>query len=154
MNCPAFERHRALRRKRPMSDTSISNVTTLCGLNRAGLAIARLGVVLVSGAVIGACNPAPTQPTEPAHEKHLTSKLIAQRIMYCDDGARADVDFIDDGLKMAVTWLPKGRTEILRAQRTGDEFRGDHSRAVVAGGSIAFTRRGKIRVCHRTPEES
>ena len=48
----------------------------------------------------------------------------------------------------------KGRTEILRAQRTGDEFRGDHSRAVVAGGSIAFTRRGKIRVCHRTPEES
>jgi hypothetical protein len=53
MNCPAFERHRALRRKRPMSDTSISNVTTLCGLNRAGLAIARLGVVLVSGAVIG-----------------------------------------------------------------------------------------------------
>ena len=45
-------------------------------------------------------------------------------------------------------------TEILRAQRTGDEFRGDHSRAVVAGGSIAFTRRGKIRVCHRTPEES
>ena len=74
--------------------------------------------------------------------------------MYCDDGTRADVDFIDDGLKMAVTWLPKGRTEILRAQRTGDEFRGDHSRAVVAGGSIAFTQRGKIRVCHRTPEES
>jgi len=24
----------------------------------------------------------------------------------------------------------------------------------VAGGSIAFTQRGKIRVCHRTPEES
>jgi hypothetical protein len=84
----------------------------------------------------------------------VTPRLIAQRIMYCDDGTRADVDFIDDGLKMAVTWLPKGRTEILRAQRTGDEFRGDHSRAVVAGGSIAFTRRGKIRVCHRTPEES
>lgn len=74
--------------------------------------------------------------------------------MYCDDGSRADVDFIDDGLKMAVTWLPKGRTEILHAQRTGEEFRGDQSRAVVAGGSIAFTQRGKIRVCHRTPEES
>ena len=65
-----------------------------------------------------------------------------------------DVDFIDDGLKMGVTWLPKGRTEILHAQRTGEEFRGDQSRAVVAGGSIAFTQRGKIRVCHRTPEES
>src|SRR3546814_20413884 len=70
------------------------------------------------------------------------------------DGSRADVDFIDDGLKMAGTWLPKGRTEILHAQRTGEEFRGDQSRAVVAGGSIAFTQRGKIRVCHRTPEES
>ena len=119
-----------------------------------GLTAARIGAVLFAGMVVGACNPAPSQPAEPAHEKHLTSKLIAQRIMYCDDGTRADVDFIDDGLKMAVTWLPKGRTEILRAQRTGDEFRGDHSRAVVAGGSIAFTRRGKIRVCHRTPEES
>jgi hypothetical protein len=93
--------------------------------------------------VVGACNPAPSQPAEPAHEKHLTPRLIAQRIMYCDDGSRADVDFIDDGLKMAVTWLPKGRTEILHAQRTGDEFRGDQSRAVVAGGSIAFTQRGR-----------
>src|SRR3546814_5045796 len=93
--------------------------------------------------VVGACNPAPSQPAEPAHEKHLTPRLIAQRIMYCDDGSRADVDFIDDGLKMAVTWLPKGRTEILHAQRTGEEFRGDQSRAVVAGGSIAFTPRGK-----------
>ena len=119
-----------------------------------GLTAARIGAVLFAGMVVGACNPAPSEPAEPAHEKHLTSKLIAQRIMYCDDGTRADVDFIDEGLKMAVTWLPKGRTEILRAQRTGDEFRGDHSRAVVAGGSIAFTRRGKIRVCHRTPEES
>jgi hypothetical protein len=119
-----------------------------------GLTAARIGAVLFAGMVVGACNPAPTQPAEPAHEKHLTPRLIAQRIMYCDDGSRADVDFIDDGLKMAVTWLPKGRTEILRAQRTGDEFRGDQSRAVVAGGSIAFTRRGKIRVCHRTPEES
>src|SRR3546814_9743613 len=82
--------------------------------------------------VVGACNPAPSQPAEPAHEKHLTPRLIAQRIMYCDDGSRADVDFIDDGLKMAVTWLPKGRTEILQAQRTGEEFRGDQSRAVVA----------------------
>ena len=119
-----------------------------------GLTAARIGAVLFAGMVVGACNPAPSQPAEPAHEKHLTPRLIAQRIMYCDDGTRADVDFIDDGLKMAVTGLPKGRTEILRAQRTGDEFRGDHSRAVVAGGSIAFTRRGKIRVCHRTPEES
>ncbi|WP_413247214.1 hypothetical protein [Sphingomonas sp. 1P06PA] len=108
---------------------------------------------MAAGLAVAACNPAPTQPTESAHEKHLTEKLIAQRIMYCDDGARADVDFIDDGLKMAVTWLPNGRTEILRAQRTGEEFRGDQSRAVVAGGAIAFMRRGKISVCHRTPEK-
>src|SRR3546814_7479375 len=73
--------------------------------------------------VVGACNPAPSQPAEPAHEKHLTPRLIAQRIMYCDAGSRADVDFIDAGLKMAVTWLPKGRTEILHAPRTGEEFR-------------------------------
>jgi hypothetical protein len=117
-----------------------------------GLTIARLGAVFAAGLTVGACNPAPTQSDEAAHQKHLTPKLIAQRIMYCDDGMRADVDFLDDGLKMAVTWLPNGRTEILRAQRTGDEFRGDRSRAVVAGGSIAFTQRGKIRVCHRTPE--
>ena len=119
-----------------------------------GPTAARIGAVLFAGMVVGACNPAPSEPVEPAHETHLTPRLIAQRIMYCDDGSRADVDFIDDGLKMAVTWLPKGRTEILHAQRTGYEFRGDQSRAVVAGGSIAFTRRGKIRVCHRTPEES
>ena len=119
-----------------------------------GLTAARIGAVLFAGMVVGACNPAPSQPAEPAHEKHLTPRLIAQRIMYCDDGSRADVDFIDDGLKMGVTWLPKGRTEILHAQRTGEEFRGDQSRAVVEGGSIAFTQRGKIRVCHRTPEES
>lgn len=123
-------------------------------LHLPGLTIARVGVVLVTGVIVGACNPAPSEPVEPAHDKRVTPRLIAQRIMYCDDGTRADVDFIDDGLKMAVTWLPKGRTEILRAQRTGEEFRGDQSRAVVAGGSIAFTQRGKIRVCHRTPEES
>ena len=118
------------------------------------LTAARIGAVLFAGMVTGACNPAPSEPVEPAHETHLTPRLIAQRIMYCDDGTRADVDFIDDGLKMAVTWLPKGRTEILRAQRTGDEFRGNQSRAVVAGGAIAFMRRGKIHVCHRTPEGS
>ena len=123
-------------------------------LHLPGLTIARVGVVLVTGVIVGACNPAPSEPVEPAHDKRVTPRLIAQRIMYCDDGTRADVDFIDDGLKMAVTWLPRGRTEILRAQRTGEEFRGDRSRAVVAGGSIAFTQRGKIRVCHRTPEES
>ena len=123
-------------------------------LHLPGLAIARAGAVFVTGVVVGACNPVPSGPAEPAHDKRLTPRLIAQRIMYCDDGTRADVDFIDDGLKMAVTWLPKGRTEILRAQRTGDEFRGDQSRAIVAGGAIAFMRRGKIHVCHRTPEES
>jgi hypothetical protein len=100
----------------------------VCRLHLPGLTIARAGVVLVTGVVVGACNPAPSEPAEPAHDKRLTPRLIAQRIMYCDDGTRADVDFIDDGLKMAVTWLPKGRTEILRAQRTGDEFRGDQSR--------------------------
>src|SRR3546814_8572957 len=84
-----------------------------------GLTAARTGAVLFAGMVVGACNPAPSQPAEPAHEKHLTPRLIAQRIMYCDDGSRADVDFIDDGLKMADPWLPKGRTEILHAQRTG-----------------------------------
>lgn len=123
-------------------------------LHLPGLTIARVGAVLVTGVIVGACNPAPSEPVEPAHDKRVTPRLIAQRIMYCDDGSRADVDFIDDGLKMAVTWLPNGRTEILHAQRTGEEFRGDQSRAVVAGGSIAFTQRGKIRVCHRTPEES
>jgi hypothetical protein len=81
-------------------------------LHLPGLTIARAGVVLVTGVVVGACNPAPSEPAEPAHDKRLTPRLIAQRIMYCDDGTRADVDFIDDGLKMAVTWLPKGRTEI------------------------------------------
>ena len=123
-------------------------------LHLPGLTIARAGAVFVTGVVVGACNPVPSEPAEPAHDKRLTPRLIAQRIMYCDDGSRADVDFIDDGLKMAVTWLPNGRTEILHAQRTGDEFRGDRSRAVVAGGSIAFTQGGKIRVCHRTPEGS
>nr|WP_246248773.1 hypothetical protein [Sphingomonas hominis] len=122
-------------------------------LHLSGRTIVPLSAIMAAGLAVAACNPAPTQPTEPAHEKHLTEKLIAQRIMYCDDGARADVDFIDDGLKMAVTWLPNGRTEILRAQRTGEEFRGDQSRAVVAGGAIAFMRRGKISVCHRTPEK-
>lgn len=123
-------------------------------LHLPGRTIARLGAAIAAGLAVGACNPAPTRPPEPAHENHLTEKLIAQRIMYCDDGARADVDFIDDGLKMAVTWLPNGRTEILRAKRTGEEFRGDQSRAIVAGGAIAFMRRGKIHVCHRTPEGS
>ncbi len=116
--------------------------------------IARIGAIHVAGLAAGACNPAPTKTAEPAHEKHMTLGLIGQRIMYCDDGTRADVDFIDDGLKMAVTWLPKGKTQILRAQRTGDEFRGDYSRAVVAGGSIAFTRGSKVQICHRTPEGS
>lgn len=123
-------------------------------LHLPGLTIARVCVVLVTGVIVGACNPAPSEPVEPAHDKRVTPRLIAQRITYCDDGTRADVDFIDDGLKMAVTWLPNGKTEILRAQRTGDEFRGDQSRAIVAGGAIAFMRRGKIHVCHRTPEET
>src|SRR3546814_17752163 len=78
--------------------------------------------------VVGACNPAPSQPAEPAHEKHLTPRLIAQRIMYCDDGSRADVDFIDDGLQMAVTWLPTGRTDILHAPRTGETSQSEERR--------------------------
>ena len=61
-----------------------------------GLTAARIGAALFAGMVVGACNPAPSEPAEPAHEKHLTPRLIAQRIMYCDDGSRADVDFIDE----------------------------------------------------------
>src|SRR3546814_4501769 len=108
---------------------SLHDALPICAVVRAvralrhlpGLTAARIGAVLFAGMVVGACNPAPSQPAEPAHEKHLTPRLIAQRIMYCDDGSRADVDFIDDGLKMAVTWLPKGRTEILHAQRRSEE---------------------------------
>lgn len=115
--------------------------------------IAGLGAVLTSSLAVGACDAPPTRPVEATHGKHLTATMIGQRTMYCDDGTRVDVDFVADRMTMAVTWPPEGRTEILRVQRTADEFRGANLHAVVAGGSIAFTRGGQIRVCHRTPEE-
>ncbi|QHD69595.1 hypothetical protein GS397_22835 [Sphingobium yanoikuyae] len=116
-----------------------------------GPTIARISAVLVASVVVGACDRASTTPGVSAHEKHSTLKTIAQRIMYCDDGTRANVALSDDGLKIAVTWLPRGRPEILRANSDGDQFRNDQSRAVVEGGTLAFLRGGNVRVCHRTP---
>ncbi|MBW6528491.1 hypothetical protein KZ813_16735 [Sphingomonas sp. RHCKR7] len=79
--------------------------------------------------------------------------MLRQRMVFCDDGSRADMDYLADGLRMAVTWLPKGRTDILKARGTGDEFRNGRLRAVIAGGSIAFTRAdGSVRVCHPLKE--
>lgn len=121
--------------------------------SRRGYPRRRAGVIALASLVVGACNVAPSPPAEAVHNEGDMPGLIAQRMMYCDDGSRVDVDFMGDGLRMAVTWLPKGKTELLSAGTTGDEYRGTTLRAVVAGGSIAFTRAGgDIRICHRNAE--
>ena len=120
-------------------------------------AVPRGRLFLLALAALGptACGPAPDDTEGVLHNAETMPDLVGQRVVYCDDGSRADVDYLRDGLRMAVTWLPRGRTEILRARGTGDEFRNGSTRAVIAGGSIAFTRSdGKVRVCHRTKGEN
>jgi len=118
-----------------------------------GLTAARIGAVLFAGMVVGRAPPLQANRPSRRNEKHLTPRLIAQRIMYCDDGSRADVDFIDDGLKMAVTWLPKGRTEILHAQRTGRRISrqtSPHGRVVGGAGRRLHAAREDPRLSSNT----
>jgi hypothetical protein len=108
----------------------------------------RLSLLALAALGLTACGPAPDDTEGVLHNAETMPDLVGQRVVYCDDGSRADVDYLRDGLRMAVTWLP-------RARGTGDEFRNGSTRAVIAGGSIAFTRSdGKVRVCHRTKGEN
>jgi|CoawatStandDraft_6_1074263.scaffolds.fasta_scaffold26049_1 hypothetical protein len=89
-----------------------------------------------------------TRDTSEIHQPHSMTRVVEQRYVTCADGSRADIDFLDDGLRMAVTWLPSGPTEILAASKTGEPFTGRHTRAIMAGGTIAFERgRTLLRIC-------
>lgn len=116
--------------------------------------IASLTASVLTGLALFSAGKGPQIVPVGLHDKRKLPSIIAQRIMFCDDGSRADIDFLDDGLGMAVTLLPDGKTEVLRARATGREFRGATMRAMVAGGSIALMRAtGPVRICHRTAEE-
>lgn len=109
--------------------------------------------IITPGLALGACKEADRVDEGGLHDKTELPSMIGQRVVFCDDGSRADVDYLGDGLSMAVTWLPRGKTETLRSKATGQDFRGPTMRATVAGGSIAFTSKdGPVRICHRTDE--
>lgn len=114
---------------------------------------ARLVLLGLASFALTACGRSQDGTDGALHNAETMPGLLGQRVVYCDNGSRADVDFLADGLRMAVTWLPRGKTEILHARSTGDEFRNGKTRAVIAGGSIAFTYGdGSIRICHRVKE--
>jgi len=113
-----------------------------------------IGATLTAGLALNACDNTPGRPDDDIHNNHQMPDIVGQRIMYCDDDTRADVDFLKDGLEMAVTWLPNGKTIRLRAHSTGEEYRGERLKAIVAGGSIAFTTaNGGVRICHRNEKD-
>ncbi|GEM71460.1 hypothetical protein SAQ01S_12260 [Sphingomonas aquatilis NBRC 16722] len=89
-------------------------------------------------------------PRRDDHTHVRANHALGQQIVACDDDSRADIAFLDNGLRMAVTWLPRRGTEWLIAPRTGAAFQGARTRATIAGGTIAFQRdTGFLRLCHR-----
>lgn len=129
---------------------------TRAGMHAGGHRVraARLCPALAACLFIGACERSPASSPGGLHDRKTVPDLIGQRMMSCDDDARADVDFLNDGLEMAVTWLPGGKAVRLRAPATGEEYRGSGLKATVAGGSIAFTlANDAVRTCHRIEEE-
>lgn len=91
-----------------------------------------------------------SEAAAPVHTKANTPALLGQAVLRCDDGGSVDVDFLDQGLRMAVTWLPGGPTEQLRAPATGRPFVGARTRATIVGGTTAFEQAGgSVRICHR-----
>lgn len=89
-------------------------------------------------------------PRRDDHTHVRVAHALGQQIMACEDGSRADIAFLGNGLRMAVTWLPDQSTELLVAPRTGSAFQGRETRATIAGGTIAFQRGADfLRLCHR-----
>lgn len=104
------------------------------------------GLLTVLGLFSACSEPVPAE--DHTHRDVLDS--AGQRILECRDGARASVAFLDAGLTMSVTWLPRGPKETLAARRTGASFQGARSRAVIAGGTVAFQRKdAPLRLCRR-----
>ena len=123
------------------------------GLPKSALRLATFLPLAVSALALSSCDGGSDSSMVGPHNASTVPGFLGQRIVYCDDGSRADVDYLVDGLQMAVTWLPHGKTQILRANRTGEEFRSRHLKAIVAGKSIAFTFSNKrIRACHPIEE--
>lgn len=113
--------------------------------HRRGLALATL--VGLSG--LAACKGQPdlskSTPTNAA-----TPAPFGQALLRCDDGTSVEVDLLDQGLRMAVTWLPRGPTEQLNALNAGGTFVGKRTRATIVGSTTAFqVAGGHIRICHR-----
>lgn len=107
--------------------------------------------ILAFGSLMLACSESkpPPPPLKGLHDDRKISDMLGQRMLTCDDGSQVDVDFLTDGLRMVVTWLPGRQPETLLARKTGDEFRGPKTRALIVGRSIAFERdKTPIRICH------
>lgn len=101
-------------------------------------------------AVLPGCSSQPRSDDRGGRREHAQEQVIGERIVTCQDGTQADIDFLDDGLRMSVTWLPGGPSEVLTASRTGEPYQGKQTRAVVAGGTIAFQRGTTfVRICRR-----
>lgn len=109
----------------------------------------RLCVAALLMLPVGCSEPPESQSdTSETHRPHPMTRVVGQRYVTCADGARADIDFMDDGLRMAVTWVPSGIHEVLIAPKTGEPFVGGRTRAIVAGGTIAFERGSAfVRIC-------
>lgn len=105
-------------------------------------------VVLV--ALLAACSDKSSSSPPGLHDRRTMPTLLGQAVLACNDGTAVDVDFLDQGLSMAITWLPDRRAEELRASRTGGVFVGPRTRATIVGGTTAFEQAGgRVRVCHR-----
>lgn len=105
---------------------------------------------IVALALLAACSDRSNSTPSGLHNKRNMPGLLGQNVLSCEDGGKVDVDFLDKGLRMAVTWLPGRATEVLRARSTGSEFVGPSTRVSITGGTTIFEEgSGRVRRCHR-----
>jgi len=74
------------------------------------------------------------------HDARSGLGLVGQQLIECDDGSKAEIDLLADGLTIDLTLLPQGRPARLTAPATGLTYIGDQVNVAISGGNIAILR--------------
>ena len=111
--------------------------------------IVATGLALAPG-LLG-CSPATNQSEAKASRDRELPNFIGEHFYACPDGSRLDVDFLGDGLTLAIKTKPNAAPERVTSPATGQTYVGRNLNVSISGGDrITLKRPGAADlVCNR-----
>lgn len=99
-----------------------------------------VGAFLLLSVVACSDNTGADNASGNGHDTKSGLGLAGPQLFGCDDGSKAKIDFLADGLVIDLTLLPKGRPARLTAPATGLTYIGDQVNVAISSGYIAILR--------------